>query len=133
MTIKKHIVERRKQSRFKIKGRAFVEFQKHRFFKLGKPHVIKSAEIIDVSLEGLAFQYTDRNMWAHDFNELSISKTDDDIKIGNIPFKAVSDFSVSRLSNSMFIRRCGIKFGELTPAQKLQLDYFIRNHTVGEA
>ena len=132
---KKDFVERRKQLRVKIKEGAFVEFHKPRLFNLGKPRIIKSFSIIDISVKGLAFQYVDRNMWSHDFNPLSISKsiskTDD--KIGKVPFKAVSDFIVSRHANSILIKRCGVKFGKLTLAQKSQLVSFIRNHAISES
>ena len=135
MISKKDFVERRKQLRVKIKEGAFVEFHKPRLFNLGKPRIIKSFSIIDMSLNGLAFQYADRNMWSYDFNQLSISKTisKTDDKIEKVPFKAVSDFSVSRLANSRFIRRCGVKFGKLTLAQKSQLVSFIRNHAISES
>ncbi len=126
MTIKSNIIERRKQHRFKVKEGAFAEFHKPRFFKLGKSRMVKSAPIINISIEGLAFEYTDGDMWSPEFNELSISKTADDIQIEKVPFKAISDFLTSRPSDSMFIRRCGVKFGDLTPTQKDQLHRFIQ-------
>ena len=125
-------VERRKQHRFKVKEDAFVKLYTPRFFKLGKPRIIKSATIIDISIGGLAFQYVDCVMLSHDFYELSIFNTTGAIKIDKVPFKAVSDFSISRLSNSKFIRRCGIKFGGLNPAQKSELASLIQNHAIGE-
>ena len=129
MVPKKSLDERRKRNRFPLKAGAFVEFHKPRLFNLGKPHVAKSAPIIEISYEGLAFKYIDRNMWPHDFNVLSISAISETNKIDHIPFKAVSDYSMSRLPNSNFIRRCGIKFGKLTHAQKSQLYDFIQNNT----
>ena len=57
---KKDFVERRKQLRVKIKEGAFVELHKPRLFNLGKPRIIKSFSIIDISVNGLAFQYADR-------------------------------------------------------------------------
>jgi len=123
----KSFIEQRKHHRFKVKEGAFVGFYKPRVFKLGKPRLIKSAPIIDISLEGLAFQYTDFDMWSPNFDELSISKTDDEIKIGKVPFKAISDFLASRFSDSTFIRRRGVKFGKLTPNQKNHLRRFIQN------
>jgi hypothetical protein len=68
-------------------------------------------------------------MWSTDFNKLTISKAADKIKIDKIPFKAISDFSTSRLPNSKFLRRCGVQFGELRPVQKNQIHYFIQNLT----
>jgi len=132
MINRQDFVERRKQKRSKVKDDAFVKFYKPRFFNLGKPRIIKSAAIIDISLGGLAFQYVGCAMMSHDLYELSIANTTGAIKIDKVPFQAVSDFSISRLSNSNFIRKCVIKFGWLNPAQKSQLASFIQNHTMGE-
>ena len=132
MIAKSNFVERRKHNRVIIKEGAFVEFYKPRLFKLGKPRILKSASIIDISTGGLAFQYIDRNMWSPDFFELSISKTADKIKIDEVQFKAVSDFSISRLSNSKFTRRRGVKFEKLTSTQKSQLFHLIQNQTIGD-
>ena len=132
MTNRTGFIEKRKHNRFKVKDGVFVEFQKHRFLNLGKPLIAKSAPIIDINSEGLAFQYVDRNMWTPNFNELSIlnSKTAEVIKIGKVPFKTIYDFSLSRLATSIFKRRCGIKFGKLTSNQKKQLNRFIQIYAV---
>jgi len=132
MIVKSNFVERRKHNRVIIKEGAFVEFYKPRLFKLGKPRIVKSASIIDISKGGLAFQYIDRNMWPLDFFELSISKTADKIKIAEVQFKAVSDFSISQLSNSKFTRRRGVKFEKLTPTQQSQLSQLIQNQKIGD-
>jgi len=129
MIIKSNFVERRKSYRFKAKEGTFAEFHKSSIFRLGKSRIVKSAQIVDISFDGLAFQYIDHTMWTPNFNELSISKAIDGIKIEKIPFKALSDFSISRLPNSLLKRRCGVKFGALTPNQKNQLHYFIQDHT----
>ena len=130
MTAIKDFVELRRHTRAKIKGEAFVGFTKPRLFKLGKPRIAYSAAIIDISGGGLAFEYTGHHMLSPDFYKLSISTTADKIKIDEVPFKAVSDFPISRLSKSKFIRRRGVKFGELTPNKIFQLDAFIKNHTI---
>jgi hypothetical protein len=127
MIIRSNFAERRKHHRFKVNEGALAEFHKPRLFKLGKSRVAKSAQIVDISLEGLSYQYADRNMWTTDFKELTISMDTAEIKIDKVLFKTISDFSTSRLPNSKFIRRCGIKFGELRPSQKNQLHYFIQN------
>lgn len=131
MITKKHFVEQRRMKRFKVKEGAFVEFHKPRLFKLGKSRIIESAPIIDISLKGLAFQYTDRNMWTPNFNALSISRIADEVKIDKVPYKAVSDFPISNVANSIFLRRCSVKFLGLAPTQKSQLNHFIQNHTIG--
>ncbi|MHC4843471.1 MAG: hypothetical protein ACYTEE_06685 [Planctomycetota bacterium] len=132
MKKRKDFVERRRWNRFKVKDGVFVEFFKPRFLNLRKPHLVKSAPITDVSLGGLSFQYIDDNMWSLNFDELDISnsETASEIKIAKMPFKAVSDSAITRLSNFMFKRRCGIKFGKLTLNQNDQLQRFIQNYAV---
>jgi hypothetical protein len=130
MTSKHHFPERRRSNRFEVQDGFWAEFYKPRFFGWGKPRIAKSAKIVDISLEGLSFQYEDRDMWSPEFNTLSISKIMGDTAIDNVPFKALSDFSVSRHSSAIPVRRCGAKFGELTAKQKNRLFYFIQNHTI---
>lgn len=130
MLVRSNFVERRKHHRFKVKDHAVALFHKPRFFKFGKSRVANSAQIVDLSLGGLSFQYTASNMWTPDFNELSITNNSDEIKVANISFTPVSDFSISRVADNLLLRRCGVRFGELTPSQKNQLHAFIQNHTL---
>lgn len=135
MTIKKYFFDRRKRDRFDVNEGGFVEFNKPykpRLFNLGKPRTAKSAPIIDISFEGLAFEYVDHNMWSLDYDIFSISMKDENNKINQIPFKVVSDYAITRLPNSNYKRRCSIKFGQLTPATKLQLYSFINAHAFGK-
>lgn len=130
MIIKSNFAERRKHHRFKVKEGALAEFYKPSLFKLRKPRITKSAPIVELSGGGLTFQYISRNLWTPNLNELSISEPDNKLKIGKLPFKTITDYSVSRVENAMSLRRCGVKFEELTPNQKYQLHYFIQNHTI---
>jgi ribosomal protein L20 len=132
MPNKTGVIEKRKHQRFKVKEGAFAEFHKPRLFKLGKSRIIKSVPIIGISYKGLTFQYTDRNMWSYNFNELSISRIADEVKIDKVPYKAVADFIISDFAKDIVLRRCIIKFGELTRSQKSQLDHFIQNYTTAD-
>ena len=132
MITRKDFAERRRHNRVRIKEGAFVEIYKPRLFKLGKPRTAYAGAIIDISGGGLAFEYSGHHMLSPDFYKLSIATTANKRKIDEVPFKAVSDFPISRLSESKFIRRRGVQFGELTPNQKLQLDSFIKNRTIVE-
>ncbi len=130
MIIRSNFADRRKHHRFKVKEGALAEFYKPSLFKLGKPRVAKSAPLVELSAGGLTFQYISRNLWTQNLNELSISRPDNKLKIDKLPFKTVTDFSISRVENAMSLRRCGVKFEELTPTQKNQLHYFILDHTI---
>ena len=99
MTNRTGFIEKRKRERFKAKEGTLAEFHKPRLFKFGKSRIIEYAPIVDISLKGLAFKYTARNMWSSDFNELSISRTADEVNIDKVPYQAVSDFSISNVDD----------------------------------
>jgi hypothetical protein len=129
MTISKYFVELRKQNRFKIREGIIVAFQKPRLFNLGKPRIVKTAPIIDINRRGLSFQYIGHKMWPAGFNKLSILKTTDEIEIDNVPYVVVSDFKASNFTKSKPIRKCGVKFGELTINQTILLNHLLLNYT----
>ncbi len=129
---RKDFVERRKHKRYKVKEGAFVEFDKPRFFKLGKPLNVRLAPLIDISRGGLGFKYVDGEMWSHDYDELTISKCHNETKIDMVPFKVCSDFIISQISDSMSMRRCGVKFGNLNSSQKAKLNSFIHTQTISD-
>ncbi len=97
---------------------------------LGFPSKIMGS-IIDMSKEGLSFQYIVDSEPPHESMELDILYTDKLIYIDKVPFKAVSDIDIySGASSALFpLRRCGVKFGELTNEQKGQLEHLILNLT----
>jgi c-di-GMP-binding flagellar brake protein YcgR len=130
MTHKQNFVERRKHKRFKVGEGTLAEFHELDLLKAGKSRIGKSAPIIDISLGGIGFYYIARDAWSVNFRMLTISKFAGEIRIENVPFKTVSDFLLSRLPNSEPKRRCGIKFDELTPDQKSELNTFIQKHTM---
>ena len=129
MTTSKYFVELRKQNRFKIREDINVAFQKPRLFNLGRPRIVKTASIIDINRRGLAFQYISHKMWPADFNKLSILQTTDEIEIDNLPYEVVSDFKAPNFTKSKPIRKCGVKFGELTLNKSILLNNLLLNYT----
>ncbi len=129
MTTSKYFAELRKQNRFKLREDIIVAFQKPRLFNLGRPRIVKTASIIDINRGGLAFQYTSHNMWPADFNKLSILQTTDEVEIDNLPYEVVSDFKSSNFTKNKPIRKCGVKFGELTLNQAILLNHLLMSYT----
>ncbi len=129
MTTSKYFAELRKQNRFKIREGINVAFQKLSLFNLGRPRIVKTASIIDINRRGLAFQYTSHKMWPADFNKLSILQTTDEIEIDNLSYEVVSDFKASSFTKSKPIRKCGVKFRELTLNQTILLNNLLLNYT----
>ncbi len=124
----KPLASRRKWKRFKVKDRAFVMLHRPRLIKLGKPRLVKSGPIVDISMGGLAVQYIENRERLRDYSELSIIIPPDHIKVEEIPFKVLTDIEIAELPDSRKIRNRCLKFGKLTPYQEFQLESFIKNH-----
>jgi len=129
MTNSKYFAELRKQNRFKLREGIIVAFQKPRLFKLGRPRIVKTASIFDINRRGLAFQYISHKMWPADFDKLSILQTTDEIEIDNVLYEVVSDFKASNFTKSKPIRKCGVKFGELTLNQSILLNHLLMSYS----
>ena len=129
MTTSKYFAELRKQGRFRIREGIIVAFQKPRLFKLGRPRIVKTASIFDINRRGLAFQYMSHKMWPADFNKLLILQTTDEIEIDNVLYEVVSDFKASNFTKSKPIRKCGVKFGELTLNQSILLNHLLMSYS----
>ena len=119
-------VERRQMKRFKVAEGAFAALVNHGY-KLG--------QIKDISERGLSFRYIDNEEEHSDARELKIILGSGGLCVDKVPFKKVTDFVVkSEFSfSSIKMRRIGLEFGELTQDQQTRLNYFIQNHTIGEA
>ena len=68
-------------------------------------------------------------MWPADFDKLSILQTTDEIEIDNVPYEVVSDFKAPNFTKSKPIRKCGVKFGELTLNQTILLNHLLMSYT----
>ncbi|MBU0481192.1 MAG: PilZ domain-containing protein [Proteobacteria bacterium] len=106
--------ERREHKRFRAKsGTCAVES--------------KAGEIIDISMGGLAFSYVDHGDWTDESFDRGMLFGEKDLCVEDLPLKIISDCAIN--SGLSIIRRCGVKFGELTPKQLSQLEYFIWANT----
>ena len=121
-------VERRRWDRFRVDDFARVDFTSPPVFDLKKPSVAKYAIIIDINWGGLSFIYESSQIWMNNFDKLSITVDAYKIVAEDLPCQVVSDYLISPQHNAT-ARKCGIRFGELTPTQRFQIDSFIRNHS----
>jgi hypothetical protein len=91
----------------------------------------RECRIVDISRGGLSFYYNGKKNRTPDFLELDLGTVDNGFSFDNIPCKFISQ----RLDNSSFqldneeTKRFSVEFGDLTRAQRDQLDYFIKNYT----
>jgi hypothetical protein len=87
--------------------------------------------IIDISMDGLAFQYSAPEKPKDASYEIEIILSHDNYSSGTLPFKIISDsrktghfgFSLAKSQ-----RRQSIQFQELAEDQKEKLAYFIENY-----
>lgn len=122
---KKKSVERRGYKRFQVPIDAFVA--------LG-PHYVKLGQMMDVSTHGLAFCYMASEEPSDGSFELEIFLAGRPFYLYKVPYETISDYETKGIPlSSIAMRRCGVQFGELTPNQRSQLEYFVQNHTIGEA
>lgn len=121
--------EQRKLIRSKLKKSVFVFLKKPRRFKLSKPQVIKFGMILDISLGGLRAQYVGSEMYPYNHETLSILTDDGIAVIEDIPFKIITDYKFTRLPDNTWLRRCGIKFENLSDKHKLHLNQLIQNYS----
>jgi hypothetical protein len=134
------IISRRSHKRFKVKDGAFAVLYQDSS---------KLAQILDISMAGFSFRYSDSQFidndrsghaffyqvdrrQLQDFSNFDIFLVDSGIYIDRIPCKVVSNFELEELDspNSVNMRRCCIQFDELVPEQISDLEYFIQNCTL---
>lgn len=124
------------------KIKAFVEHRKHKRFEVKSGAVatvfntaseyIHIGQIMNISKGGLAFRYIDRDCESTEPFEMDILAALDGFYLRNAPFKMVWVSPVAGHPAFIFLERKqrGVQFGEMTPHQKSQLDYFHYNYAV---
>ena len=112
--------ERRKFRRLLPRDLTFAVFRPH-FSNLGK--------VKDISIGGLALEYVLKETQNAGSSEIDIFLTDDFFYLRRIPSKTIYDREIDEESRSVKTMRCGLQFGDLTPTQKSQIEYFLQNYT----
>jgi hypothetical protein len=118
MSLSSQPVEQRKHKRYKVTKRAFAV--------LG-PEAVKLCHLIDISKGGLAFRYfVDSNGMTEEMDNLDILGGED-FYLEKVPVRVVTDMALKDESpfSSIAMRRRGVQFGQLTPKQREEVDYFI--------
>ena len=118
--------ERRKHRRFRMQDIAFAVL---------RDHVSKVGQIMDISMSGLSFQYIVNGGSLEASFELDILLANHGLCIEKVRFKKVSDFQIPNKSpfSPLLMRRCGVRFEELTLEQRSQLEDIIRKHALNDS
>ena len=117
--------EKRKDMRLKAREGAFAVPE----FDAGVP-----GQIIDISMGGLAFRYMANGKRTSGSFLLDILISNDIFYLKKVPVITVSDFyeiDEEMLFSVILMRRCGVRFGDLTQSKVSQLKYFIQHHSNG--
>jgi hypothetical protein len=119
-------VDQRKHKRYRVKEGVFAWFE---------GDAGRLGQIVDISRGGLAFQYVSDTGASNGPHELGIFLADNDFRLDGIPSRIVSDIDVSepRPFSTVPLRRCGLQFEDLDPAQLSQLEHLLEEHAKGEA
>ena len=117
--------ERRESLRLRPRLDTFVALRPE-FSTLGK--------LLDINTSGLCFQYITKQAPVDTPEALNIDMFDDTdgYYLPNIPCRMVYDEkSKTDMTYVMGLeyRRCGLRFGRLSPEQKEQLDRYLQEHT----
>ena len=116
--------------RSKLKTGVFILFKRPWLLKLLQPNKKKFAEILDLSLTGLQAQYSAPEMLKYQSSILSITSNDGSIRIDGLPFKVVADKMVTTLPNKTQLRRCHLKFEDISDSHRIQLHQILQNYSV---
>ena len=110
--------ERRRFQRFSMNSNAYATFR-HSEKVMGV--------IVDVSLDGIAIEYMNKDKRINDWNTLDIVSSRIDRIIKSIPAATIYDDTVSpkKTYAEGAARRCGFKFYELSSEQRKLLQQFI--------
>lgn len=115
-----------------------AERRKHQRFKAPEktlaitPDVI--GQIVDISAGGCELKYIDTSGKKVDEGSMDILMSDNGFYMEQVPITmAWQDRPESSALSTIIIRKVGIRFAGLTPAQQQRIDYFISNYTLGVA
>lgn len=99
-----------------------------------RPDFIKLGRLLDISLDGLSFQYIAYDDQSEDttfFNiDLFMNKYSYHLK--TVPCKRIYDTANNDgmvFAKRLELRRCGLQFKKLTETQVLLLKYYLTNYT----
>ncbi len=118
------MVERRKHKRFQVPMGAFVTL---------KPSDTGAGRLTHISMGGLRFEYITGQTASGQATELDIFTTNSDFRFYKVPCQTIWQRTTYESPlTSTTKRQCGVQFGELSPDQIYQLEYFIQNYTGGK-
>ncbi|MGD8834890.1 MAG: hypothetical protein PVJ19_08125 [Desulfobacteraceae bacterium] len=140
--------DRREHKRYFVKNRVFavVRSENHKLkhiekmsngeiaFAIIKSNPLKMGEIIEISRNGLSFNYIENEAKLADNRELDIVFAEKDFHLSRLPFVPVDDTALSddEPFNILSMKRMAVQFEELTTQQKRKIEHLLNHYTTGE-
>jgi hypothetical protein len=126
MAIITNLNEKRKNDRYQVRSGGFIVLLPRKYFpKLG--------HMIDISLGGLSFQYhLENNISMEAFKKVEIYFSGDGLCIRNLPVSLVWDMDIVQDDPyfDIAVKRYGVRFGDLSTNDMIQLNQFIKKYTI---
>ena len=124
---RRETARKRAHTRFQAKDLTFV--------KLCSKSDVDIGQMLDISRGGLSLRYFIDSEKTQDYSKSGIFLSGGDFIIDQIPFRTVSDtiLNSSPPFSIITLRRFSVQFEKIPPDQMAKLDYFLLNHTLGEA
>ena len=118
--------ERRKHRRFNVKDNAYAVINTDPVYMV---------PIVDIAMGGMGIYVDNGAKWMNDYPKLEIMVADCSFYLDNLPFEIIADHKAFPWDTSGMLdgRRYHLKFGNLRPAQKSRLKYFMRNYIRGSS
>ena len=134
MPTETHLAEQRDSIRYRVEGNAYALLKQPQYKELGR--------IVDISHTGISFLCINQGDWDTEPFEIDIfvgheqnSCLSEHLILKNLPLLPIAycrDNDQEDKPVSM-MRRCGVKFGKLTPEQRAKLALFILQHGFANA
>ncbi|CAB5083455.1 hypothetical protein D3OALGA1CA_2758 [Olavius algarvensis associated proteobacterium Delta 3] len=110
--------DRRKFPRYAVEEGAIIIYDQPTDQEIGV--------VIDLSLDGLAFEYFDIGASIPKEGEMNLLVWDYDFYIKKIPYRIVSNFGLETDAHSPIpIARCSVRFVTLSPEKQQEIQVFI--------
>jgi hypothetical protein len=94
-------------------------------------NIEETGEIINISIDGLAFRHIKDRALESDIHRVDILSSDHLEQVADIPVRIINEFDEIN-ENPIFLlpmRRCGVQFIELTTSQKQKLNDLLNKNT----
>jgi len=115
--------ERRQHKRFRVKNTVFAMLDSH--------PVGHAAAVLDVSMGGVGLQYCCSDDFDCRWKRLDVISAYDNFFLRKLPIEIISDQVIEKEQGDApaeAIKRCGVKFNNLTYTQQALLDIFIKQN-----